>query len=38
MRLTLPLGLAALAAILAFALVGKAFAREGVRLPRLLRG
>jgi hypothetical protein len=31
MRLTLPLGLAALAAILAFALVGKAFAREGVR-------
>ena len=31
MRFTLPLGLAALAAILAFALVGSAFARESVR-------
>ena len=31
MRSTLPLGLAALAAILAFALVGSAFARESVR-------
>jgi hypothetical protein len=31
MRVTLSSGLAALAAILAFALVGKAFAREGVR-------
>ena len=31
MRITLPLGLAALAAILAFALVGSAFARESVR-------
>jgi hypothetical protein len=31
MRFTLPLGLAALAAILAFALVGGAFAHEGVR-------
>ncbi|HEY8646022.1 MAG TPA: hypothetical protein VIL77_09120 [Gaiellaceae bacterium] len=31
MRFTLPLGLAALAVILTFALVGSAFAREGVR-------
>jgi hypothetical protein len=31
LRFTLPLGLAALAAILAFALVGSAFARESVR-------
>ena len=31
MRFILPLGLAALAAILAFAIVGSAFAREGVR-------
>ena len=34
MRFTLPLGLAALAAILAFALVGSAFARESVRVDQ----
>ncbi|MFL5963532.1 MAG: hypothetical protein ACJ757_11650 [Gaiellaceae bacterium] len=34
MRFTLPLGLAALTAIVAFALVGTAFARDGVRPDR----